>query len=237
MKAGMSVQEGKAIAERRRLRVREGVKRMRRMAQMLRWWARVRLYACRNWRSSGWRKRRGSGKRIFASSRRTSANALTMVSPRISSACGLQHLTFYLREERLAMEKKREEEREVVLRRQTEALARITKLEQAELDVIQSIEKSLRLVGAFCANETALRDLEAVPVCAATLSLTTLEKPIPAMSESVLFVADTHQAIHVYTLRERSYLFRAEFLSAGCISSMVSFISSQGMVRLVMRLY
>lgn len=114
----------------------------------------------------------------------------------------------------------------MVIRKQADALARIAKLEKAERDVIQGIEKSLRLVGAFCVNEVALRDLDALPVCAAILSLSTLEKPIPALIESVLFVADTHQAIHVYTLRARSYIFRAEFPSTGCISSMVSSIPS-----------
>lgn len=116
----------------------------------------------------------------------------------------------------------------MALRRQAAEIARIAKLEQTERDVIQGIEKSLRLVGAFCINEVTLKDHEALPVCAAILSLNSLEKPIPALSESVLFVADTHQAIHVYTLRARSYLFRADFPSVGCISSMVSFVPSQG---------
>ncbi|DAZ99206.1 TPA: hypothetical protein N0F65_008239 [Lagenidium giganteum] len=110
--------------------------------------------------------------------------------------------------ERIAAEQKRLYELEAIRQKKAAELAHIQKLEKAEEAVIATIERQLRLIGAFCTSEVSLPTVAPELVaCVAVLSPAALEKPIPAFDASVVCTADTTGAIHVITIAERRLLF------------------------------
>lgn len=109
--------------------------------------------------------------------------------------------------ERLAAEQQRLFEMDQArLRQETETL-RAKSLEQSERKTILSIERKMKLIGAFCTSEMNLKSPLGLPVCAAMLTLSSLEKPIPSLSENVELVGDSQGQIHVYTRRGNKHLF------------------------------
>lgn len=103
--------------------------------------------------------------------------------------------------ERLAAEQTRLYELEQSRLRNAAEQQRIKTLEAAERNMILRIEKKLRLIGAFCTAEVELRPPLGVPVCVAVVTPSSLDKPIPTLTENVVLVGDSYGQIHVYTQR------------------------------------
>ncbi|TMW68609.1 hypothetical protein Poli38472_006077 [Pythium oligandrum] len=110
--------------------------------------------------------------------------------------------------ERIAAEQRRLSDLEQIRRQREAEEERIAKLERTERDVILGIEHKLRLIGAFCTGEIRLANSTGVPRCSGILLALSLDRPIPAMTEDVIFVGDdSSRDIEVFAQQTRRHLF------------------------------
>ncbi|KAE9033543.1 hypothetical protein PR001_g8034 [Phytophthora rubi] len=119
-----------------------------------------------------------------------------------------------LEDECIAEEQRRLQEREEIRRKKTEEKERIANLENEEKLVIAGIEKQLKLVGAFWTSTLQLSssgDDEALPMCAAVLTVRALEKPILGLDEDIILVGDNSAKIHGFDRKMKKLLFTSSW--------------------------
>ncbi|KAJ0408125.1 hypothetical protein P43SY_002095 [Pythium insidiosum] len=103
--------------------------------------------------------------------------------------------------ERLAEQQRQADELEERKRRREAEAARIAGIERAERDVALRIERRLQLIGAFCTGELSLpvaRYGEAPrPQSVAVVSPAMIERVIPTLSDTMVWVADDANELFV----------------------------------------
>ncbi|GLD95135.1 hypothetical protein PINS_up003760 [Pythium insidiosum] len=117
-----------------------------------------------------------------------------------------------LEAERLAEEQRRADELEHRKRRREAEEARIASIERAERDVARRIERRLQLIGAFCTGELQLptdaRTGGALrPRSVVVVSPTLIDRVIPTLSETIVWVGGSDGRLHAFGMRERRHQF------------------------------